>query len=153
MEFGGGFQSVMSGSVYVNKGPVCLFVFPRMKLRVRIQRQTSRVELPGGEPTLQELSDLIKQTLLVSHGLSPDTDFSLSLNGSELLSDSGQTLSSCGIVSGDLVCVLVPQPAPVATATPEKPTSSAQSTPSAQQTLDKTTCQVSLENSCFYLTK
>ncbi|XP_013887212.1 F-box only protein 7 isoform X2 [Austrofundulus limnaeus] len=108
-----------------------------MKLRVRIQRQTSRVELPGGEPTLQELSDLIKQTLLSSHGLGTDTDFSLSLNGSELLSDSGQTLSSCGIVSGDLICVLLHQPAPGTSS------SCAEATPSAQRTPDKTTCQPS----------
>lgn len=140
---------------------VCFFVLS-MKLRVRINRQTSRVELPGGEPTLQELSDLIKQTLS-SHGLgsglemdllilivnrsslisfvhlfhfSTDTKFSLSLNGSELLSDSGQTLSSCGIVSGDLICVLLPHPPPVAMATQETTTSSA----------SRTTCQVRSEN-------
>lgn len=40
---------------------------------------------------------------------SVDTRFSLSLNGSELLTDSGQTLSTCGIVSGDLVCVVLPE--------------------------------------------
>uniref|UniRef100_UPI0037E8E157 F-box only protein 7 isoform X2 n=1 Tax=Semicossyphus pulcher TaxID=241346 RepID=UPI0037E8E157 len=82
-----------------------------MKLRVRIQRQTSRVELPGEEPSLTELTDHIKETLLSSLGLSADTEFSLSLNGSELLSDTGQTLSSCGIVSGDLICVLLPESA------------------------------------------
>ncbi|XP_074481759.1 F-box only protein 7 isoform X2 [Sebastes fasciatus] len=82
-----------------------------MKLRVRINRQTSRVELPGEEPSLKELTDLIKDTVLSSHGFSADTQFRLSLNGSELLTDSGQTLSSCGIVSGDLVCVVLPQSA------------------------------------------
>lgn len=35
----------------------------------------------------------------------------MSLNGSELLSDAGQTLSSCGIVSGDLICVILPESA------------------------------------------
>uniref|UniRef100_A0A3Q3A3S4 F-box protein 7 n=1 Tax=Kryptolebias marmoratus TaxID=37003 RepID=A0A3Q3A3S4_KRYMA len=106
-----------------------------MKLRVRINRLTSRVEVPGGDATLQELSDLIKQTLLSSHGLSVSTEFSLSLNGSELLSDSGQTLSSCGVVSGDLICVLLPpQPPPVATATPE-------TTTGVQQAADGTACQ------------
>ncbi|XP_015239412.1 PREDICTED: F-box only protein 7 isoform X2 [Cyprinodon variegatus] len=93
-----------------------------MKLRVRINRQTSRVELPGEEPTLQELSDLIKQTLLSCNGHSADTEFSLSLNGSELLSESDQTLSACGIVSGDLITVLLPQPPPGAMATSEKNT-------------------------------
>uniref|UniRef100_A0A8C4GIG0 F-box protein 7 n=1 Tax=Dicentrarchus labrax TaxID=13489 RepID=A0A8C4GIG0_DICLA len=82
-----------------------------MKLRVRIGRRTIRVELPGGEPSLKELIDHIKDTVLSSHGLSAETEFSLSLNGSELLADSGQTLSSCGIVSGDLICVILPESA------------------------------------------
>ncbi|XP_014827625.1 PREDICTED: F-box only protein 7 isoform X1 [Poecilia mexicana] len=112
-----------------------------MKLRVRINRQTSRVELPGEEPTLQELSDLIKQTLLSDHGLSTDTEFSLSLNGSELLSESSQTLSSCGIVSGDLICVLLPQPPPAAMATSERTTSSTETT--SQEDTNRTTSQVS----------
>ncbi|XP_045076091.1 F-box only protein 7-like [Coregonus clupeaformis] len=79
-----------------------------MKLRVRMNKQTNRVELEGEEPTLTELNVQIREILLPSHGLSPDTEFTLSLNGSDLLSDSGQTLSSCGIVSGDLVCVILP---------------------------------------------
>ncbi|CAJ1054346.1 F-box only protein 7-like [Xyrichtys novacula] len=82
-----------------------------MKLRVRLQSQTSRVDLPGEEPSLTELRDLIKETLLSSHGLSADTEFTLSLNGSEPLTDTGQTLSSCGIVSGDLICVILPESA------------------------------------------
>ncbi|XP_055769145.1 F-box only protein 7-like isoform X2 [Salvelinus fontinalis] len=79
-----------------------------MKLRVRINKQTSRVKLEGEEPTLTELNVQIREILLPSHGLSPDTEFTLSLNGADVLSDSGQTLSSCGIVSGDLVCVILP---------------------------------------------
>ncbi|KAM4711884.1 F-box only protein 7 isoform 1-T2 [Anableps anableps] len=110
-----------------------------MKLRVRINRQTSRVELPGEEPTLHELSDLIKQTLLSCHGLSADTEFNLSLNGSELLSESDQTLSACGIVSGDLICVLLPQPPPVAMATPERTAKSAKT--NIQQATSGTTSQ------------
>ncbi|KAM3858907.1 F-box only protein 7 [Diretmus argenteus] len=80
-----------------------------MKLRVRINKQTTRVELLGEEPGLTELQVHIKETVLSAHGLSPDTEFSLSLNGTEPLSDVGQTLSSCGIVSGDLICVVLPQ--------------------------------------------
>ncbi|XP_054878001.1 F-box only protein 7 isoform X1 [Poeciliopsis prolifica] len=110
-----------------------------MKLRVRINRQTSRVELPGEEPTLQELSDLIRQTLLSDHGLSADTEFSLSLNGSELLSESSQTLSSSGIVSGDLICVLLPQPPPAAMATSERTTSSTET--NSQEDTNRTTGQ------------
>lgn len=43
-----------------------------MKLRVRINRQTSRVELLGEEPSLKELKDHIKETVLSSHGLRSD---------------------------------------------------------------------------------
>ncbi|XP_051811243.1 F-box only protein 7 isoform X1 [Acanthochromis polyacanthus] len=89
-----------------------------MKLRVRILRQTSRLDVLGEDPSVAELTEQIRDQLLSGHGLGPETDFSLSLNGSELLSDSAQTLSSCGIVSGDLICVLLPQSAqPVTTAT------------------------------------
>ncbi|XP_072310302.1 F-box only protein 7 isoform X2 [Eucyclogobius newberryi] len=79
-----------------------------MNLRVRLNGQSSRVELPEEDPTLSELSDHIRQTLLPSQGLSTTTEFSLSLNGTEPLSGDGQTLSSCGIVSGDLICVILP---------------------------------------------
>ncbi|XP_045567483.1 F-box only protein 7-like isoform X2 [Salmo salar] len=95
-----------------------------MKLRVRINKQTSRVKLEGEEPTLTELNVQIREILLPSHGLSPDSEFTLSLNGSDLLSDSGQTLSSCGIVTGDLVCVIL---------RPTVAVPSAASTPSARQ--------------------
>lgn len=44
-------------------------------------------------------------------GLSAETEFSLSLNGSELLEDTGQTLASSGIVSGDLIRVILNEPA------------------------------------------
>lgn len=43
-----------------------------MKLRVRINRQTSRVELLGEDPSLKELIDHIRETVLSSHGLRSD---------------------------------------------------------------------------------
>ncbi|XP_042168896.1 F-box only protein 7, partial [Oncorhynchus tshawytscha] len=101
-----------------------------MKLRVRINKQTSPVKLEGEEPTLTELNVQIREILLPSHGLSPDTEFTLSLNGSDLLSDSGQTLSSCGIVTGDLVCVILPPSVAVPSATSAP---SAAPAPSARQ--------------------
>uniref|UniRef100_A0A8C6K7N2 F-box protein 7 n=1 Tax=Nothobranchius furzeri TaxID=105023 RepID=A0A8C6K7N2_NOTFU len=110
-----------------------------MKLRVRINKQTSRVDLPGEEPTLTELSDVIKQTLLTSTGLGLNTEFSLSLNGSELLLDSGQTLSSFGIVSGDLICVLLRQPPAVAVTSGE--TSSTAPITDDQQTATQVSSQ------------
>lgn len=94
-----------------------------MKLRVRLNRQTSRLELPGEDPSLRDLVDQIRLTVLPSHGLSADTEFSLSLNGTEPLSDDGQTLSSCSIVSGDLICVILPEHVAAAAAPP--PASSA----------------------------
>ncbi|XP_029901670.1 F-box only protein 7 isoform X2 [Myripristis murdjan] len=105
-----------------------------MKLRVRINKQTSRVELVGAEPSVTELRDHIKETVLSSHGLSSDTEFSLSLNGTEPLSDAGQTLSSCGIVSGDLICVILPES--VAVAAPS----------SAQQAANNTAAQSQQQN-------
>lgn len=81
-----------------------------MKLRVRLHKQTSCLELPGEDPTLSELSDHIRQTVLPSRGLSSNTEFSLSLNGQESIPDNGQTLSSCSIVSGDLICVILLEP-------------------------------------------
>ncbi|XP_044041977.1 F-box only protein 7 isoform X2 [Siniperca chuatsi] len=105
-----------------------------MKLRVRINRQTSRVELPGEEPSLTALVDHIRGTVLPSHGLSAETEFSLSLNGSELLSDTGQTLASCGIVSGDLICVVLPESAAAASAASTASTASTNPTSSRTET-------------------
>nr|XP_046234490.1 F-box only protein 7 [Scatophagus argus]XP_046234491.1 F-box only protein 7 [Scatophagus argus]XP_046234492.1 F-box only protein 7 [Scatophagus argus] len=118
-----------------------------MKLRVRVNRQTSRVELLEEEPSLKELIDHIRETVLSSHGLSAETEFSLSLNGSEILSDTGQTLSSCGIVSGDLICVILPESAASTSSNPStstgRPTGSTQNqaTELNQQTAAMTSSQ------------
>ncbi|XP_070848503.1 F-box only protein 7 isoform X2 [Chaetodon trifascialis] len=108
-----------------------------MKLRVRLNRQTSRVEVLGEEPSLKELADHIKETVLPLHGLGAETQFSLSLNGSELLSDTGQTLSACGVVSGDLICVVLPEPA--ATAASASASASASSSASSANTRTSST--------------
>ncbi|XP_070785066.1 F-box only protein 7 [Enoplosus armatus] len=117
-----------------------------MKLRVRINRQTSRVELLGEEPSLTELMDHIKGTVLPSHGLRAETDFSLSLNGSELLSDTGQTLSSCGIVSGDLICVVLPESAAASSTSSTSSTNSTNSTSSSNTTSSRTENQRQHQN-------
>ncbi|KAI3366738.1 hypothetical protein L3Q82_009222 [Scortum barcoo] len=116
-----------------------LFVVLRMKLRVRINRQTSRVELQGEDPSLTGLRDLIKETLLSSHGLSDQTDFSLSLNGSEQLSDTGQTLSSCGIVSGDLICVVLPESAAATSAITSNTSNTSNASTSSSNTMSSST--------------
>ncbi|KAG7267432.1 hypothetical protein CRUP_021337 [Coryphaenoides rupestris] len=109
-----------------------------MKLRVRIQRQTERLELQGGEEaSLTELLVHVQELLLPKHGWSADTEFYLSLNGKEPLSDTGQTLSSVGIVSGDLICVMLPQsgaPAPAQEPSTQGPSTQEPSTqgPSTQ---------------------
>lgn len=116
-----------------------------MKLRVRIIRRTSRLDVLGEDPSLAELTEQIRDQLLSGHGLSPETDFSLSLNGSELLSDTAQTLSSCGIVSGDLICVLLPQSAaPVTTATTTTTTATTTTTTSTNTTTSSSASQPSI---------
>lgn len=80
-----------------------------MKLRVRINTQSRRLELDGAEPTLSELRGRVRDALLPQCGLGSDVEFSLSLNGKEVLLDTGQTLSSCGVVSGDMITVILPQ--------------------------------------------
>ncbi|XP_057179643.1 F-box only protein 7 [Triplophysa rosa] len=79
-----------------------------MKLRVRINNQTHRLQLDRPEPSLSDVSDRIRDTLLSECGLSSDVEFNLSLNGKEVLVDTGQTLSSCGVVSGDMMSVILP---------------------------------------------
>ncbi|XP_068611412.1 F-box only protein 7 [Brachionichthys hirsutus] len=78
-----------------------------MKLRIRILRQTRWVDFLGEESTLKELRDRIRGTVLSSVGLSAETEFTLSLNGSEPLSGAARSLSSLGVVSGDLICVIL----------------------------------------------
>lgn len=100
-----------------------------MKLRIRVCKQTNRLELQGDGATLTELLVQIKEIILPACGISPDTEFGLSLNGKEPLNDTGQTLSACGIVSGDLICVVLPQSC---SATPSPPTPSQVSTSSSK---------------------
>ncbi|TSK13526.1 F-box only protein 7 [Bagarius yarrelli] len=78
-----------------------------MKLRVKVNKQVSRVELEGPEPTLTQLSTRVREAVLPSAGFSANTEFSLSLNGKEPLVDTGQTLSLCGVVSGDMISVIL----------------------------------------------
>uniref|UniRef100_A0A8C5GD14 Uncharacterized protein n=1 Tax=Gouania willdenowi TaxID=441366 RepID=A0A8C5GD14_GOUWI len=82
-----------------------------MKLRVRVQGRISEVVLHGSDSRVSELFDAIRSSVLSSHGLRSDctdSDFSLSLSGSERLLNSDQTLKDCGVVSGDLIYVGLP---------------------------------------------
>ncbi|XP_030006395.1 F-box only protein 7 isoform X3 [Sphaeramia orbicularis] len=112
-----------------------------MKLRIRVSRQTSRLELLGEDPSLKDLIDQIRGSILSTHGLSADSEFSLSLNGTELLTDNGQTLSSCGIVSGDLISVILPES--TATTAAASSTSSSSSSSSSSSLSSFSTQQAS----------
>ncbi|NXP49437.1 FBX7 protein, partial [Heliornis fulica] len=79
-----------------------------MKLRVRVQRRTGPLEVQGAEPTLGELRAQLRRRL---GGFYPaqgsDTKFSITLNGKDALTEDQKTLASYGIVSGDLICLLL----------------------------------------------
>ncbi|NXU53327.1 FBX7 protein, partial [Turnix velox] len=78
-----------------------------MKLRVRLQKRTAPLEVQGAEPTLEELRAQLRLALLPAWGYSSDTEFSITLNGKDALTEDQKTLASYGIVSGDLICLLL----------------------------------------------
>uniref|UniRef100_A0A671SG88 F-box only protein 7-like n=1 Tax=Sinocyclocheilus anshuiensis TaxID=1608454 RepID=A0A671SG88_9TELE len=104
-----------------------------MKLRVRIDKQTRRLELDGPEPTLSELSARVRDALLPQCGLGSNVEFSLSLNGKAVLLDTGQTLSSCGVVSGDMITVILPQQTQTAPETPSGAEAALTNTPTSSE--------------------
>uniref|UniRef100_A0A671TB17 F-box only protein 7-like n=1 Tax=Sinocyclocheilus anshuiensis TaxID=1608454 RepID=A0A671TB17_9TELE len=108
-----------------------------MKLRVRIHKQSSRLELDGPEPTLSELRARVRDALLPRCGLGADVEFSLSLNGKEVLLDTGQTLSSCGVVSGDMITVILPEQIQTA---PEPPSGAGGAAASSEEVILKAAC-------------
>ncbi|XP_040415536.1 F-box only protein 7 isoform X1 [Cygnus olor] len=78
-----------------------------MKLRVRLHKRTAPLELPGAEPTLGELRAQLRRALLPAWGYSSDTEFSITLNSKDALTEDEKTLASYGIVPGDLICLLL----------------------------------------------
>lgn len=46
-----------------------VLVLHSMRLRVRVRRQTSRVEVQGEDPSLTELIQVVRDTVLTLHGL------------------------------------------------------------------------------------
>ncbi|NXK69350.1 FBX7 protein, partial [Sylvietta virens] len=81
-----------------------------MKLRVRLQKRTAALEVQGAEPTLGELRAQLRLALLPAWGYSSDTTFSITLNRKDALTEDQKTLASYGIVSGDLICLLLEEP-------------------------------------------
>nr|XP_028603327.1 LOW QUALITY PROTEIN: F-box only protein 7 [Podarcis muralis] len=78
-----------------------------MKLRVRMLKRTVLLELPGEEPTLGDLRAHICQTLLPSCGYSSDSKVVITLNKKDSLTGEQETLTSLGVVSGDLICLVL----------------------------------------------
>uniref|UniRef100_A0A8C5RD79 F-box only protein 7 n=1 Tax=Laticauda laticaudata TaxID=8630 RepID=A0A8C5RD79_LATLA len=78
-----------------------------MKLRVRLQKQTAPLELPEAEPRLGDLRAHLAQTLLPAWGCSSDIKFVITLNNKDSLTGDEETLASFGIVSGDLICLIL----------------------------------------------
>ncbi|NXE35091.1 FBX7 protein, partial [Ptilorrhoa leucosticta] len=81
-----------------------------MKLRVRLQKRTAALEVQGAEPTLGELRAQLRLALLPAWGYSSETTFSITLNRKDALTEDQKTLASYGIVSGDLICLLLEEP-------------------------------------------
>lgn len=78
-----------------------------MRLRVRLQRRTQLLEVPDTEPTLGQLRAQLSQVLLPTWGFSSDTRFAITLNNKDALTGDEETLASYGIVSGDLICLIL----------------------------------------------
>uniref|UniRef100_A0A8C5UET8 F-box protein 7 n=1 Tax=Malurus cyaneus samueli TaxID=2593467 RepID=A0A8C5UET8_9PASS len=82
-----------------------------MKLRVRLQKRTAALELQGAEQRWGA-ARAARLGLLPAWGYSngepsSDTAFSITLNRKDALTEDQQTLASYGIVSGDLICLLL----------------------------------------------
>ncbi|XP_048212347.1 F-box only protein 7 isoform X2 [Perognathus longimembris pacificus] len=78
-----------------------------MRLRVRLQRRTGPLEVPEAEPTLGQLRAHLSRALLPTWGYSSDTRFAITLNNKDALTGDEETLASYGIVSGDLICLIL----------------------------------------------
>ncbi|XP_008578864.1 PREDICTED: F-box only protein 7 isoform X1 [Galeopterus variegatus] len=78
-----------------------------MKLRVRLQKRTWPLEMPEAEPTLGQLRAHLSRALLPTWGYSSDTRFAITLNNKDALTGDEETLASYGIVSGDLICLIL----------------------------------------------
>lgn len=87
-----------------------------MKLRVRVGKRSGCLELQDHEVTLGDLRTKLRQTFLPSLGFSPDTAFSITLNGRDSMTEDESSLESIGVISGDLIVIVTaenPHPAPI----------------------------------------
>uniref|UniRef100_A0A2K6UZF5 F-box protein 7 n=1 Tax=Saimiri boliviensis boliviensis TaxID=39432 RepID=A0A2K6UZF5_SAIBB len=65
------------------------------------------LEVPEAEPTLGQLRTHLSRALLPTWGYSSDTRFAITLNNKDALTGDEETLASYGIVSGDLICLVL----------------------------------------------
>ncbi|XP_035669315.1 F-box only protein 7-like [Branchiostoma floridae] len=79
----------------------------RMKLRVKISGQKTRVDVGQDCHTLGTLRTLLAPVLGEQYGLGDDMPFEISLNGRDALLGDDKPLSDLGIVSGDLIHILL----------------------------------------------
>lgn len=117
-----------------------------MKLRVRLLKRTWPVEVPEAEPTLGQLRELLSQVLLPGCGYSSDTRFAITLNNKDALTGDEETLTSYGIVSGDLICLVLEDaiPAPNLPSSTDSEHSSLQD--NGQPSLATSSSQSSIQN-------
>ncbi|XP_029453183.1 F-box only protein 7-like isoform X2 [Rhinatrema bivittatum] len=91
-----------------------------MKLRVRVKKQTSWVDLESEEPTLHDLNSKLSASVLPALGYSSDTPFTITLNGKDALRGEQEPLVSYGIVAGDLICLILPEATAAACLSPQR---------------------------------
>ncbi|KAL6075152.1 hypothetical protein STEG23_029979 [Scotinomys teguina] len=78
-----------------------------MRLHVQLQKWTQLLEAPEPESTLGQLCAHLSQFLLPTWGFSYDTRFAITLNNKDALTGDEETLASYGMVSGDLICLVL----------------------------------------------
>ncbi|XP_053439908.1 F-box only protein 7 isoform X2 [Nycticebus coucang] len=115
-----------------------------MRLRVRLQKQTRPLEMHEAEPTLGQLRAHLSQALLPTWGYSSDTRFAITLNNKDALTGDEETLASYGIVSGDLICLILEDAIPA----PNLP-SSTDSEHSSLQNNDQPSLAASSNQACI----
>ncbi|XP_063785112.1 F-box only protein 7 [Pseudophryne corroboree] len=107
-----------------------------MKLRVRAGKQTHHLLLEEEKPLLGDLRRKLSESLLPSLGYSSDAAFAITLNGRDALTEDDSHLESCGIISGDLIVLLIasaptspPEPPPTQALRPSASSSEASAEP------------------------
>nr|XP_039262725.1 F-box only protein 7-like [Styela clava] len=79
-----------------------------MKLRVRFEKKTKIITIEDEpQPTFETLKSAIRETAFGEWGINIDASFQISLDGKTCAGEGESNLKSAGIVSGDLIKVLL----------------------------------------------